>query len=314
MSEYLDYTAIGVRANTLVEVRAHARKGLLPLVGGIVSLFVFIGLSIPASASGSINTPTSLIAYVFAVATLLTTIFLLSGLYTLEPNQAAVMTLFGAYRGTDDATGLRYANPLYTKTKVSRRVCNFNTQTSKVNDAHGNPILIGAVVVWQVTDTARAIFGVQSYVDYVQTQADSAVRQLARSYPYDAFDDPDATTLIGDTGQVNEHLRRELQERANEAGVTILEARITDLSYAPEIAEAMLRRQQASAIVAARSKIVEGSILMVRSAVQALEEGEDGKHKIPLSTERKAIFATNLVTVIASDSPTTPVINVGTEK
>jgi regulator of protease activity HflC (stomatin/prohibitin superfamily) len=230
----------------------------------------------------------------------------------VQPNQAAVLTLFGDYKGSDRTPGLRFANPLLLKKKVSLRVRNFTTATSKVNDANGNPIDIAAVVVWRVTDTARATFGVDDFVNYVHTQSESAVRQLARSYPYDNFDDDEVITLIHDTSEVNENLLVELQERADAAGVEVLEARITDLAYAPEIAEAMLRRQQASAIVAARAKIVEGAVLMVREAIDALEEGTDQHDAIPLDNDRKATFAANLMTVIASDHPTSPVVNVGT--
>jgi regulator of protease activity HflC (stomatin/prohibitin superfamily) len=232
--------------------------------------------------------------------------------YMVQPNQSAVLSLFGDYRGSDANPGLRIANPLLLTKKVSRRVRNFTTQTSKVNDANGNPIEIAAVVVWRVVDTARAVYGVDNFTSYVHTQSESAVRQLARSYPYDSFEDVDVTTLIGDTSEVNERLMVELQERAIDAGVEILEARITDLAYAPEIAEAMLRRQQASAIVAARAKIVEGAVLMVKEAVRQLEDSSDGEGSIPLDADRKATFASNLMTVIASDSPTSPVVNVGT--
>jgi regulator of protease activity HflC (stomatin/prohibitin superfamily) len=232
--------------------------------------------------------------------------------YMLQPNQAGVLMLFGAYRGTDRTPGLRITNPLYTTRKISLRVRNFTTTTSKVNDANGNPIEIAAVVVWRVTDTAQASFGVDEFVDYVETQSESAVRQLARSYPYDKFDDSDTTTLIGDTGEINEELLRELQDRAEEAGIEVLESRITDLAYAPEIADSMLRRQQASAIVAARVKIVEGAVTMVRDAIEALERGTDEHDSIPLDADRKATFASNLMTVMASDQPTAPVVNVGT--
>jgi regulator of protease activity HflC (stomatin/prohibitin superfamily) len=246
------------------------------------------------------------------VVLLLAVLVITASFYLVQPNQAAVLTLFGDYRGSDSTPGLRIANPLIHSKKISLRVRNFTTQTSKVNDSRGNPIHIAAVVVWRVVDTARAVFGVDDFTSYVHTQSESAVRQLARSYPYDAFDEADVTTLIGDTSEVNEKLLAELHERAAEAGVEILEARITDLAYAPEIAEAMLRRQQASAIVAARAKIVEGAVLMVREAVKALEEGTDGGDSIPLDADRKATFASNLMTVIVSDSPTNPVVNVGT--
>ena len=266
----------------------------------------------------------SIAAYVFAgiwqniplfvVAGILTLVVVAIsvGFYMIQPNQAAVLTLFGDYKGSDRIAGLRFANPLYMKKKVSLRVRNFTTATSKVNDANGNPIDIAAVVVWRVTDTARAKFGVDDFVNYVHTQSESAVRQLARSYPYDNFDDDEVVTLIHNTSEVNENLQVELQERGDAAGVEVLESRITDLAYAPEIAEAMLRRQQASAIVAARAKIVEGAVLMVRGAIESLEEGTDGSDAIPLDNDRKATFAANLMTVIASDQPTTPVVNVGT--
>ena len=251
-------------------------------------------------------------ALLAAILAILAAIFVAVGLYTVQPNQSRVLTLFGDYRGSDRTPGLRWANPLTVKEKVSLRVRNFTTETSKVNDANGNPIMIAAVVVWQVTDTARAVFGVDDFVDYVRIQSESAVRQLARSYPYDSWDDDAATTLIGDPIDVNRDLLSELQERADDAGITVLEARITDLSYAPEIAEAMLRRQQASAIVAARAKIVEGAVLMVREAVAQLEEGSTDVDAIPLDADRKATFASNLMTVIASDTPTSPIVNVGT--
>ena len=254
----------------------------------------------------------NVLLFVFAGILTLVLVALSVSFYMIQPNQAAVLTLFGDYKGSDRTPGLRIANPLYLKKKVSLRVRNFTTATSKVNDANGNPIDIAAVVVWRVTDTARAKFGVDDFVHYVHTQSESAVRQLARSYPYDNFDDDDVTTLIHDTSEVNENLLVELQERADAAGVEVLEARITDLAYAPEIAEAMLRRQQAAAIVAARAKIVEGAVLMVREAIEALEDGSDAHDAIPLDSDRKATFAANLMTVIASDQPTNPVVNVGT--
>ena len=254
----------------------------------------------------------SLTLIILAIVLSLVVAALSVSFYMVQPNQASVLTLFGDYKGSDRTPGLRIANPLYWKTKVSLRVRNFTTATSKVNDANGNPIEIASVVVWEVTDTARAKFGVDDFVNYVHTQSESAVRQLARLYPYDSFDDTHVTTLIGDTSEVNQNLQVELQERADAAGVEVLEARITDLAYSPEIAEAMLRRQQASAIVAARAKIVEGAVLMVREAIDALEEGSDDHDAIPLDSDRKATFAANLMTVIASDQPTNPVVNVGT--
>lgn len=247
------------------------------------------------------------------VAALLALVFLiiLAGFYMLSPNQSGVLTFFGDYRGTDRGDGLRIANPLYASRKISLRIRNFNTTTSKVNDANGNPIHIAAVVVWQVVDTARASFGVDQFVDYVHVQSESAVRQMARAYPYESFENDNRTTLIGEPAQVNQSLLEELQERADAAGVRVLEARVTDLSYAAEVAEAMLRRQQAAAIVAGRKKIVEGAVGMVRHALTSLENDVDGEEAVNLDRDRRASFAANLMTVIASDSPTSPVLNVG---
>jgi len=291
---------------TLAESKGRARNGIAWLILDVVLYLGAVPLFIVGDNNGSL--PMTIVGS----AILLVAILISASLYMLQPNQAAALTLFGAYRGTDRGSGLRIANTLYMKKKVSLRVRNFTTTTSKVNDANGNPINIAAVVVWRVADTALATFGVDDFTSYVHTQSESAIRHLARSYPYDSFDNTGATTLIGSTDEVNQGLLRELQERATEAGVEIVEARITDLSYAPEIAEAMLRRQQASAIVAARAKIVEGAVLMVRDAVKALEEGTDGHDSIPLDNDRKATFASNLMVVIASDHPTSPIVNVGT--
>ena len=290
----------------LSEFPAASRNGVLFLIADVLLVLGAVALFIAAvNTENPAFIPGVIVAALAAAA-------IGASFYMVQPNKSAVLNLFGDYRGSDGTPGLRVANPFYLNKKVSRRVRNFTTQTSKVNDANGNPIEIAAVVVWRVVDTARAVYGVDNFTSYVHTQSESAVRQLARSYPYDSFEAADVTTLIGDTSVVNEHLMVELQERATDAGVEILEARITDLAYAPEIAEAMLRRQQASAIVAARTKIVEGAVLMVREAVKALEEGADGEDSIPLDSDRKATFASNLMTVIASDHPTTPVVNVGT--
>ena len=290
----------------LKETSSRSRSGVLWLATDLLMLIASVLLYIFGGIAGS------LLMILLAILLSITVFVVSFSFFMVQPNQAAVLMFFGDYRGTETKAGLRIANPLYVSKKVSLRVRNFTTQTSKVNDSRGNPIEIAAVVVWRVVDTARAMFGVDNFTSYVHTQSESAVRQLARSYPYDAFDETDVTTLIGATSEVNAHLLVELQERADDAGVEILEARITDLAYAPEIAEAMLRRQQAAAIVAARKEIVNGAVLMVRDAVRGLEEGEDGENTIPLDSDRKATFASNLMTVIASDSPTNPVVNVGT--
>jgi len=282
------------------------RSGIKMIVIWIINIPIVATLwALSEVSSGGTIVPAIILSIFFLIAPMC--------LYMLQPNQAAVLTLFGAYRGSDETQGLRFTNLFYSKKKISLRVRNFTTQTAKVNDANGNPIEIGAVVVWRVVDVARALFGVDNFTNYVHTQSESAVRNLARSFPYDSFEEgEDEITLIGDASEVNENLRDELQERIRAAGVEILEARLNDLSYAPEIAEAMLRRQQAAAIVAARAKIVEGAVLMVRGAIEALEEGTDGTDSIELDAGMKATFAANLMTVIASDHPTAPVVNVGT--
>jgi regulator of protease activity HflC (stomatin/prohibitin superfamily) len=291
----------------VAERPARCASGLPWLAVDVVLVLVAIGVGILGARTGSTA------AAVAVVAAVLGAVVITVSLYMVRPNQAAVLTLFGDYRGTDRQAGLRIANPLYASANISLRVRNFTTTTSKVNDANGNPIHIAAVVVWRVVDTARASFGVDDFVDYVEIQSESAVRQMARAYPYESFEDPTETTLIGEPAAVNDHLLAELQERADAAGVLVIEARVTDLSYAAEVAEAMLRRQQAAAIVAGRKKIVEGAVGMVRQALTELEQGSTDADAVPLDGQRRAAFAANLMTVIASDSPTTPIVNVGSE-
>lgn len=281
---------------------------------GIIWLLADLGAVILAIAAAVLGGVTGSPAWwIVFVVLLIAALIVLMGMYIIKPNEAAVLTLFGDYRGTDRQPGLRIANPLFVKSKISLRVRNFTTSTSKVNDANGNPIHIAAVVVWRVVDTAAARFGVDDFVDYVRIQSESAVRQMARAYPYDSFENSGETTLIGEPQQVNEDLLVALQERANAAGVAIMESRITDLSYAAEVAEAMLRRQQAAAIVAGRAKIVDGAVGMVKQALRSLNEGTDDAEQVRLEGDRRAAFAANLMTVIASDSPTNPVVNVGSD-
>lgn len=282
--------------------------GIPVLVGGVVAAIAGIALIAVGIADLAVA------PIVAGVVLDVVTAFVFVGLYTIEPNDGAVLTLFGDYRGTARTPGMRWSNPFYMKEKISLRVRNFVTTTSKVNDANGNPILIAAVVVWQVVDTARAVFNVDDYEGYVTVQAESAVRHLARSYPYESFDvcEEAGATLVGDVDEVNASLSAELGERLVDAGVKVVEARLTDLSYAPEIAEAMLRRQQASAVVAARKKIVEAAVAMVRDAVALLERPDGGEEPISLDPDRRATFASNLMTVIVSEQPATPIVNVGT--
>jgi regulator of protease activity HflC (stomatin/prohibitin superfamily) len=233
-------------------------------------------------------------------------VIVLAGLFTVAPNEARVLQLFGAYVGTVRHPGLRWANPLYTKHKVSTRVRNFESSKLKVNDLDGNPIEIAAVVVWKVVDTAEAVFEVDDYNNYVHVQSESALRNLATSYTYDSHDDQES--LRGSTGKIAEHLKQEIQERLAKAGVEALEARISHLAYAPEIAAAMLQRQQAGAIIAARARIVEGAVGMVEMALEMLS----AKKVVELDEERKAQMVSNLLVVLCGERGTQPIVNAGT--
>ena len=233
--------------------------------------------------------------------------FLMAGLFMVNPNEAKVLQLFGEYKGTAKEQGLRWANPFYTKKKVSLRIRNFESSHLKVNDIDGNPIEIAAVVVWKVFETAEAVFEVDDYEHYVKVQSESALRNLATSYAYDAHDDAQAS-LRGHTGAVADHLKREVNERLSKAGVEVIEARISHLAYAPEIAAAMLQRQQAGAIIAARQRIVEGAVGMVEMALDMLSK----KSIITLDEDRKAAMVSNLLVVLCGDRNTQPVINTGT--
>jgi len=235
------------------------------------------------------------------------TTFLFGGLFMVNPNEGKVLQLFGEYKGTAKLQGLRWANPFLTKKKVSLRVRNFESSHLKVNDIDGNPIEIAAVVVWKVVETAEAVFEVDDFEHYVKVQSEAALRNLATSYAYDAHDDQHVS-LRGHTGAVAEHLKREIQERLMKAGVDVMEARISHLAYAPEIAAAMLQRQQAGAIIAARQRIVEGAVGMVEMALDMLSK----KSIITLDEERKAAMVSNLLVVLCGDRNTQPVINTGT--
>jgi regulator of protease activity HflC (stomatin/prohibitin superfamily) len=233
--------------------------------------------------------------------------FLLAGLFVVNPNEGRVMQLFGAYVGTVKNPGLRWANPFYTKKRISLRVRNFESTRLKVNDNEGNPIEIAAVVVWRVVDTAEAVFEVDDYQNFVKVQTEAAVRNLATSYKYDAHEE-DQMSLRGNTAAVAEHLKTEIQDRLAKAGVEVLESRISHLAYAPEIAQAMLQRQQAGAIIAARQRIVEGAVGMVQMALDLLSQ----RDILELDNERKAAMVSNLLVVLCGERSTQPVINTGT--
>ena len=234
-------------------------------------------------------------------------IFLLRGLFAVQPNVGRVMQLFGRYAGSVREQGLRWTNPFYSRRAVSLRVRNFESGKLKVNDLDGNPIEIGAIVVWQVVDTAEAVFMVDDYENFVHIQAESALRQMATSYAYDSHDEK-GISLRGNGKEVNAHLRDEIQERLAKAGVEVVEARISHLAYAQEIAQAMLQRQQASAIVAARTRIVEGAVGMVELALEHLSQ----RGVVELDNERKAAMVSNLLVVLCGDRATQPVVNAGT--
>src|SRR5580765_5814857 len=234
--------------------------------------------------------------------------FLLTGLFVVNPNEAKVLQLFGQYVGTAKAPGLRFANPLYRKRTISQRVRNFESSKLKVNDLDGNPIEIAAVVVWKVVDTAEDVFEVDNYDNYVHVQSESALRNMATSYPYDGHDDVAVMSLRGNTTAIADHLRKEIQDRLARAGVEVVEARISHLAYAPEIAAAMLQRQQAGAIIAARSRIVEGAVGMVEMALDLLSK----KNVVTLDEERKAAMVSNLLVVLCGERNTQPIVNAGT--
>ena len=267
------------------------------LLGLFGSLFLFV-VSIVSGIG---------IMVVGAVFLFLGSLFGLIGLFTVQPGEAKVLQLFGAYHGTVHDPGLRWANPFLSKKKVSIRTRNFETGKTKVNDQAGNPIEIGAVVVWRVADTAEALFNVDDYKNFVEVQSESALRNLATSYPYDAHEEGEVA-LSSHTTKISGELQQQVQERLDKAGVEVLETRISHLAYSPEIAAAMLQRQQASAVVAARQKIVEGAVGMVEHALEMLSE----KDVVELDEERKAAMVSNLLVVLCSDRHTQPVVNTGT--
>ncbi|MFN4243776.1 MAG: SPFH domain-containing protein [Tepidisphaerales bacterium] len=242
-------------------------------------------------------------------AIVLATLLLIAwmGLFTVAPNEGKVLQLFGRYVGTARTPGLRYANPFFTKRGISLRVRNFESSKLKVNDRDGSPIEIAAVVVWRVIDTAEAVFEVDDYENYVKVQSEAALRNLATQYPYDAHEDGQLS-LRGATQEIAETLKVEVQDRLAKAGVEVLEARISHLAYAPEIAGAMLRRQQAAAVIAARTQIVQGAVSMVEMALSELQ----AKQVVELDAERKAQMVSNLLVVLCSEHDTQPVVNAGT--
>ena len=276
-------------------------KNFSPLSGYIVLMIVLVLLL--AGTGGLIALRNPMFLWLLAVALLV-----MPGFFFINPNSSVVLVLFGDYRGTVKANGFHWVNPLFSKKSISLRARNFDSEKIKVNDKVGNPIQIGVILVWQVQDTFKAAFEVDNYENFVRIQSDSAVRTLAGLYPYDNFDDDVELTLRSGHLEVNHALEENLRSRLEIAGIHVVEARIGYLAYAPEIAGAMLRRQQATAVVAARFKIVEGAVSMVQMALDQLSK----QHIIDLDEERKAAMVSNLMVVLCGDKDANPVINTGT--
>ncbi|OBU60858.1 SPFH domain-containing protein [Stenotrophomonas maltophilia] len=271
---------------------------LVAVFGGV--LFV-LGIAAKAS-TGSPNLLMMLVGALVAVVAL----FALAGLYTVQPNQAAVVSLFGKYVGTVKDNGLRWNNPFYSKRHVSQRVRNFESGKLKVNELDGSPIEIAAVIVWQVVDASEAVYNVDDYESFVHIQSESALRAMATSYPYDQHEEGQLA-LRSHASEISQHLKNELAERLADAGVQVIDARISHLAYAAEIAQAMLQRQQANAVIAARTRIVAGAVGMVEMALGELQKNG----VVQLDEERKAHMVSNLLTVLCSDRGTQPIVNAG---
>lgn len=282
------------------EKLASTLPGLLMLPVFLLAAAAFLRFGIAAFQGGQ---PVG--GVLFLIGTFLS-IFCLGGLFVVNPNEARVLQLFGDYVGTVKEDGLRWANPFYTKRSIMLRVRNFESAKLKVNDHDGNPIEIGAVVVWKVVDTAEACFEVDNYEHYMNVQTEAAIRNLASHYPYDAHIEGEFS-LRGSTDEVAARLKTEIQARLEKAGVRVIEARLSHLAYAPEIASAMLRRQQAGAIIAARQRIVEGAVGMVEQALDLLQKSD----KVKLDEERKAAMVSNLLVVLCADREAQPVVNTG---
>lgn len=288
------------------ETEARTTSGWLMLAVEIVIFAVALGLIFVLDSMGDRLTPAGGVLLGLDIALWVVWSLLLPGFFIVEPNNSKVLLLFGDYRGTVKASGFHWVNPFTTKRSVSLRARTLNGEKLKVNDLAGNPVEIAAVVVWYVSDTYKAVFEVENYELYVATQSETAVRHLASTYPYDAEDEH--LSLRRNTTEVSEALQEELQQRLARAGVTVVEARLSHLAYAPEIAGVMLRRQQADAIIAARKRIVDGAVGMVEMALQRLEE----EQRLALDEERKAAMITNLMVVLCSEQAAQPVLNAGT--
>jgi regulator of protease activity HflC (stomatin/prohibitin superfamily) len=278
---------------------------LISPISGYLMLVVILGMIMV----GAVNFFSNFFPIPIGILLIVLGLFSYYGFLAVEPNSARVLNLFGTYKGTVKDSGFYWVNPFYVKKKISQRANNLESAQLKVNDKQGNPIVIGAVVVWKVSDTYKATFEVQSYEKFVNIQVESALRKLAMGYSYDNFEDEKAEiTLRSSSTEINEMLESEISERLAIAGIEVIEARLSHLAYAQEIASAMLQRQQATAIVAARSKIVEGAVGMVDMALEALSK----KNIVQLDDERKAAMVSNLLVVLCSERAASPVVNTGT--
>ncbi|QIK11262.1 SPFH domain-containing protein [Streptomyces sp. Je 1-4] len=289
------------------EVPAHSIGGGLALLLTVLGVALSIGLLIVGGILGSAGKDAAAIPmFIGGILLLLTSFFCMTGVKMVAPGEARVIQLFGRYVGTIRTDGLRWVNPLTSARKISTRVRNHETAVLKVNDAYGNPIELASIVVWQVEDTAQALFEVDDFLEFVATQTEAAVRHIAIEYPYDAHDE-DALSLRGNAEEITEKLAQELTARVQAAGVRIIESRFSHLAYAPEIASAMLQRQQAGAVVAARQQIVEGAVGMVEQALARISE----QGIVELDEERKAAMVSNLMVVLCGDRAAQPVLNTG---
>ncbi|MFJ5549635.1 SPFH domain-containing protein [Streptomyces sp. NPDC093225] len=295
----------GTEPQRVREFPARSVGGGLALLLGMLGLFGGVGLVVAGAASGTDGVKIALI--VVGVLLAITAFVMMCGLNSVAPGEARVVQLFGRYRGTIRTDGLRWVNPLTSRAKISTRVRNHETAVLKVNDAYGNPIELAAVVVWQVEDTAQASFEVDDFEEFVSVQTEAAVRHIAIEYPYDAHEE-DGLSLRENAEEITEKLAAELHARVEAAGVRIVESRFTHLAYAPEIASAMLQRQQAGAVVAARRQIVEGAVGMVELALTRLAEEDI----VDLDPERKASMVSNLMVVLCGDRAAQPIVNTGT--
>lgn len=291
-----------------LDYQASIREQVRTPAAGLPAVFLLVG-GLLACVVGAVVGATSQVPVIIGLCVVIgiVILFLLGGIFVVNPNEAAVLMLFGKYVGSVREPGMYWANPFYKRTTVSLRIRNFESAKLKVNDHDGNPIEIASIVVWKVVDSAEATFEVQDYNDYVRVQTESAVRNLATLHPYDAHQEGQLS-LRGSTAEIAEQLKAEIQERVGKAGVEVSEARISHLAYSQEIAAAMLRRQQASAIIAARQKIVEGAVSMVEMALHQLTE----RNIVQMDEPRKASMVSNLMVVLCSEHNAQPVLNMGT--